>query len=517
MLLPWLIFLPLIGGLLCWVSERFSVNAPRWIALITMLIVFVFSLILWQQGDFAQSTSATHSQWQFEYIAKWIPQFGINFHLAIDGLSILMVVLTTFLGIFSVLASWKEIHTSLGLFHMNLLWMCAGVIGVFTAIDLFLFFFFWEMMLLPMYFMIAIWGHKDEDPNANQARFSAATKFLIYTQASGLLMLISILALAVDYYLANGEWSFNYNALRQTTFASYADSELAEFVIMLGFFIAFAVKMPVFPFHGWLIDAHANAPTAGSIDINGLLLKTAAYGYLRFCIPIFPNASATIAPLVMILGLISIFYGAWLAYAQNDMKRMIAYTSVSHMGLVMIAIFSQSTLAYQGVVILMIAHALSAAGMFIISGQLYERFKTLNMQELGGLWGKMKYVPACALFFAAATLGIPGSGNFVGEIMMFFGVYTLSPVIITIAVFGTVFASIYSLMYVQRSFFGEAKSDAKIIQPSIRETSMLLILVALLVVIGVYPQPFLDTSFAVVNEIQHSWSFAILENLETGM
>lgn len=512
MLLPWLIFLPIIGGLCCWASERVSAAAPRWTALITMALTLIITLVLWQQYDY---TLATDGDWSVEFTAPWIPRLGITFHLALDGLSLLMVALTALLSLFAVLCSWTEIRRNQGLFHLNMMWMVAGVMGVFTAIDLFLFFFFWEMMLVPMYFMIAIWGHK---PSGNQSRFSGATKFLIYTQSSGLIMLISILALAFDFFLvSDGIWSFAYDDLMKTPLTSYVDSSVAEYVIMLGFFIAFAVKMPIFPLHGWLPDAHAQAPTAGSIDISGLLLKTAAYGFLRFCLPIFPNASAEFAPIAITLGVVSIFYGAWLAFAQTDMKRLIAYTSVSHMGLVMVAIYSNSMLAYQGAVMQMIAHGLSAAGMFIICGQLYERLGTRDMREMGGLWSRIRYLPACALFFAVATLGMPGTGNFVGEFMMFFGAFDKFPVTIVIAAFGVVFASIYSLTYMQRSFYGKAKSDEPLAKLSFRELGMLFVLIALVLALGFYPQPILDISYSATEHLTQWFGLAVSANSVTGM
>ncbi len=256
-------------------------------------------------------------------------------------------------------------------------------------------------------------GHKASD---GKTRITAATKFFIYTRASGLVMLIAIPALVFVHYNATGVWTFNYEELLNTPM-----SNGVEYLLMLGFFIAFAVKMPVVPLHGWLPDAHSQAPTAGSVDLAGILLKTAAYGLLRFSLPLFPNASAEFAPIAMWLGVIGIFYGAWMAFAQTDIKRLIAYTSVSHMGFVLIAIYTGSQLAYRGAVIQMIAHGLSAAGLFILCGQLYERIHTRDMRMMGGLWSKMKWLPALSLFFAVATLGMPGTGNFVGEFMILFG------------------------------------------------------------------------------------------------
>ncbi len=290
----------------------------------------------------------------------------------------------------------------MGFFHLNLMWILGGVIGVFLALDLFMFFFFWEMMLVPMYFLIALWGHSSSD--GKKTRIYAATKFFIFTQASGLIMLVAILGLVLVNFNNTGVITFNYADLLKVQM-----SKTTEYVLMLGFFIAFAVKLPVVPFHSWLPDAHAQAPTAGSVDLAGILLKTAAYGLLRFALPLFPNASAEFAPIAMTLGLIGIFYGAFLAFAQTDIKRLIAFSSVSHMGFVLIGIYSGSQLALQGAVIQMLAHGLSAAALFILSGQLYERLHTRDMREMGGIWSRIAYLPAISLFFAAASLGLPGT------------------------------------------------------------------------------------------------------------
>ncbi|UDQ78940.1 NADH-quinone oxidoreductase subunit M [Erwinia rhapontici] len=501
MLLPWLIFIPFVGGLLCWQLERFGPKLPRWIALIAMGLTFVLSLQLWLQGDYSLSQAAGLPQWQSEFSVPWIPRFGIEFHLALDGLSLLMVVLTGLLGLMAILCSWNEIEKWQGFFHLNLLWILGGVIGVFLAMDMFLFFFFWEMMLVPMYFLIALWGHKASD---GKTRISAATKFFIYTQASGLVMLIAILALVFVHYNATGVWTFNYELLLKTPM-----THGVEYMLMLGFFIAFAVKMPVVPLHGWLPDAHSQAPTAGSVDLAGILLKTAAYGLLRFALPLFPNASAEFAPIAMWLGIIGIFYGAWMAFSQYDIKRLIAYTSISHMGFVLIAIYTGSQLAFQGAVIQMIAHGLSASALFILCGQLYERLHTRDMRQMGGLWSRIKWLPGLSLFFAVANLGMPGTGNFVGEFMILTGSFQTVPVIIVIATFGLVFASVYSLIMMQRAYYGAPKSETPLRGMSAREFLMIMVLVVLLVLLGVYPQPILDTSHAAMSNIQQWFTASI--------
>ena len=344
MSLLWLILLPFIGGFLCWLVEftHKGTNIPRWIALASMSSQLLLALSLWQAYDYSLVLPGQGS-WTLDYQLSWIPRFGISIHLALDGISLLMVALTGLLGILAILCSWKEIQDRVGFFHLNLLWILGGVIGVFLSLDLFLFFFFWEMMLVPMYFLIALWGHSGSN---GRTRIYAATKFFLYTQASGLLMLLSILALVFIHYQSSGTITFDYPALLNTSMAPEI-----EFMLMLGFFVAFAVKMPLVPLHGWLPDAHSQAPTAGSVDLAGILLKTAAYGLLRFALPLFPNASAEFAPIAQWLGVFAIIYGALLSFAQPDIKRLVAYSSVSHMGFVLIAIYSASEIALQGAVV----------------------------------------------------------------------------------------------------------------------------------------------------------------------
>ena len=497
MILPWLILIPFIGGLLCWLAERSSATLPRWIALLTMSLELALGLWLWAHGDFTLAPApGGEPAWAVEFKLNWIQRFGISVHLALDGLSLLMILLTGLLGILSVLCSWKEIQRHVGFFHLNLMWILGGVVGVFLALDLFLFFFFWEMMLVPMFFLIALWGHSSAD--GKKTRIYAATKFFIFTQASGLIMLVSILGLVLVNYGNTGVITFDYSTLLKTKLSLHT-----EYILMLGFFIAFAVKLPVVPFHSWLPDAHAQAPTAGSVDLAGILLKTAAYGLLRFALPLFPNASAEFAPIAMTLGLIGIFYGAFLAFAQSDIKRLIAFSSVSHMGFVLIGIYSGNQQALQGVVIQMLAHGLSAAALFILSGQLYERLHTRDMREMGGLWSRIAYLPAISLFFAAASLGLPGTGNFVGEFLILLGSFTIAPWVTAIATSGLVFGSVYSLIMIHRAYFGPSKSDAVLAGMDNRELIMVLGLAALLVLLGVYPQPFLDTSAATMTGVHH--------------
>ena len=321
MMLVWMICILLIAGLLCWLLQKWNNLLVKWIALVAVAIDFVLmaNLCLQHTGETGDSS------WWINYKVDWIPAFGISFHLALDGLSAVLLLLTFFLGILSVLCSWSEIKENTGFYFFNLLWTLAGISGVFVAMDLFLFYFFWEVMLVPMYFLIAMWG----DTNRRYASF----KFFIFTQAGGLLMLLAILALYFLHGQASGVYTFDYFNLLNTSLAP----STAKW-IMMGFLIAFVVKLPMVPFHNWLPDAHSEAPTAGSLILAGLLLKTGAYGIIRFVITLFPQASSEIAWWAMLFGVIGIVYGAMLAFAQTDLKRLIAYTSVSHMGFVLLGI-----------------------------------------------------------------------------------------------------------------------------------------------------------------------------------
>jgi len=430
-----LISILFLGGVLAWISERFDSKLPRVIALAAVLLdlLLMLSLVGADAGD---------SGWIVALNAQWLPRFGISFHLAVDGLSVLLLLLTAFLGVIAVGSAWSEIIERPGFFYFNLLWTLAGVLGVFTALDLFLFFFFWEVMLIPMYFIIAIWGHENKN--------YAAMKFFLFTQVTGMLMLISILALAYFHYVQFGFFSFDYlDLLRVDT------SGAIGMWIMLGFFVAFTTKLPIVPFHSWLPDAHSQAPTAGSVILAGVLLKTGAYGLIRFAVPLFPAESMAFAPIAMALAAFSILYCAKVAFAQTDIKRLIAYTSVSHMGFVLLGVYAWNEIALQGAVMTMLAHGLSAAALFMLAGSLQHRIHTRDMRDMGGFWARVPRMSVVALFFCIAALGMPGLGNFVGEFLALLGAFQANLPMTVLATFGLIFASVYSLWVIQKVFHGE--------------------------------------------------------------
>jgi NADH-quinone oxidoreductase subunit M len=497
-ILVWIIAIPFIGGLIAWQGERISLAFPRYIALGSMLLSLGLSILLWLQYDPEQALLAAAGgkpTWMLEFRAEWIPRFGISLHFAVDGLSLLLVNLTGLLGVMAVACSWREINRHIGFFYLNLIWNLAGVIAVFMALDLFLFFFFWEMMLVPMYFLIALWGHNAPD---GKGRIYAATKFFIFTQASGLLMLLSILGLVLVHHSSTGVWSFDYMDLLGTSMSANV-----QYLLMLGFFIAFMVKLPVVPFHTWLPDAHSQAPTAGSVDLAGVLLKTAAYGYLRFALPLFPEASASFAPVAIWLGVIGVVYGAFLTFAQNDIKRLVAYSSVSHMGFVLIGIYAGTPQAMQGAVLTMLAHGISAGALFILCGEIYERIHTRDLRKMGGLWSSFPYLPPIAMFFTLAALGLPGLGNFVGEFLVLLGTFKVNPTAAIVASTGLVWSAVYALFMIQRAFHGPTVFKEKLEDLNARELATLMTLAAILLWLGVYPQPVLDTAQATIDAVHH--------------
>ena len=419
--------------------------------------------------------------WFVEVRAAWIPQLGISFHLAMDGISLLLIVLTSLLGIMAVLSSWSEIGQRVGFFHFNLLFTLAGITGVFLSLDLFLFYFFWELMLLPMYFLIALWGHEQ--------RMYASLKFFIFTQLGGLFMLMAILGLVVIHSHTTGTLSFDYMDLLGTSM-----NPGSAMLLFAGFLAAFLVKLPAIPVHTWLPDAHTEAPTAGSVVLAGLLLKTGAYGLIRFVVPLFPDASLQLAPWGMALGVLGIIYGAVLAFAQTDLKRLIAYTSISHMGFVLMGVSAGDEIALQGVMIQIICHGVSTGALFMLAGALQERMHTRDLARMGGLWSKVPRMGVVGLFFALASLGLPGLGNFIAEFLILLGVSKVSMVMAAFAAIGFIMSTVYSLWMVWRIFFGEQPETWSISDYTAREMIPMAVLIVVIVWIGLFPQTVIDTA-----------------------
>lgn len=482
MILAIMIMVLIAGGLLSWLTGRSYPSGAKSIALIATLTDLALMIYVWQSAAPGSNT------WIMDFQRTWIPSFGISFHLAMDGLSALLVLLTFFLGVLAVLCSWKEVRERTGFYYFNLLWTLAGICGVFVAMDLFLFYFFWEVMLVPMYLLIVIWG----DSN----RQYAAYKFFIFTQAGGLLMLISILALYFIHGSQTGVYSYDYFSLLGTRIQGAG----ARW-IMLGFMAAFMVKLPAVPFHNWLPDAHSEAPTAGSLILAGLLLKTGAYGIIRFVLQLFPRASAEMSQWAILIGVIGIVYGAMLAFAQTDIKRLIAYTSVSHMGFVLVGIFAFTELAMQGVVLQLITHGISTGALFVMAGMIKERLHTREMERMGGLWTLMPRMGSVALLFTMASLGLPAFGNFIAEFLILLGAFPVSTTLVVIATLGFVLSALYSLRFMQKIFLGPVVTDQPLRDLSTREKVIMVSLSLVIVALGLFPQAVIDMTKTVVTNV----------------
>lgn len=482
MILNWMILIMMAAGLIAWILPAWNRVLPKWVALIAVITNFILCCYVYFQ--FTQVPTAT-GDWLINYDINWIPSFGIHFHVALDGLSLVLLLLTYFLGILAVLCSWNEIKERTGFYFFNLLWTLAGINGVFVAMDLFMFYFFWEVMIVPMFFLIAIWG----DTNRRYAAF----KFFIFTQAGGLLMLLSILALYFIHGQQTGNYTFDYFVLKNAALGASTSHW-----IMLGFLVAFIIKLPVVPFHNWLPDAHSEAPTAGSLILAGLLLKTGAYGIIRFVMTLFPQDAAEIAQWAMVFGVIGIIYGAMLAYSQTDLKRLIAYTSVSHMGFVILGIFTFSEMALQGVVMQMITHGISTGALFALAGMLKERLHTRDINSMGGLWSSMSAMGGIAMLFTMASLGLPMLGNFIAEFLILMASFPVNPTLTIIASVGLVFAALYSLRMVQKVFLGPSSNTTAVKDLSARELIILGSLSISIVILGLFPQPVLDSVKVVI-------------------
>ncbi len=486
MILILLIITPLFAGVVSWISGRRSTLWSRWVCLIGLFADVWLVLFLW----IGHSSQLSSSVWIASTDLEWVPQWGMRLQLSMDGLSLLMVALTVFLGITSVVCSWTEIRERVGFFHFNLMTCLAGIVGVFLATDLVFFYIFWEAMLVPMYLLIAIWGHEN--------RIYAAIKFFIFTQAGGLFMLIAILGLYFAHAQTTGTYTFNYFELLGTSVAGWTALGL-----MLGFFVAFAVKLPAIPFHTWLPDAHTEAPTAGSVILAGLLLKTGGYGLIRFVLPLFPEASKLWAPVAMTAGVIGILYGATMAFAQTDLKRLVAYTSVSHLGFVLLGVFSGNDLALVGAVMQMIAHGIGTGALFILVGMLQERLGTRDLGKMGGLWSTAPSMGGVTLFFALASLGLPGLGTFIGEFLVLAGTYRTNLWMAVPAAVGLVLSMVYSLWIMAIVFYGETRSELSIRDFSMREAILMAPMILVMVWLGMFPQTVLNAAAPTVKAIQN--------------
>jgi NADH-quinone oxidoreductase subunit M len=488
-ILSWVTYLPAAAAAILLLIPSRAERAIKGFAVFSSTATFVLSLYLVVHFD--PSTGGM----QYEESVPWFRTalYNVNHHLGVDGISVFLVVLSTFVTPLAVLASWNSVSRRLKPFMLSLLLLETGMIGVFCALDLVLFYVFWEVMLIPMYFLIGIWGH--------ERRVYAAIKFILYTMAGSLLMLLAVVYL----FFANGATTFDLIQItRNLTAGTRQLTYREEFWLFMAFFIAFAIKVPLFPLHTWLPDAHVEAPTAGSVVLASVLLKMGTYGMLRFCLPLFPTAAMTAAPWVSVLALIGIVYGALVSMVQPDLKKLVAYSSVSHMGLVVLGIFAFTIQGMEGATLQMLNHGLSTGALFLLVGMLYDRRHTRLISEFGGVAHRGKLLASFFLVVTLSSIGLPGLNGFVGEILILVGTFRQNRLYAVVAATGMILGAVYMLWMYQRVFLGKITNPANASMEDLRMRERIVLLPILLVMlwIGVYSDPFLRRMDASIQLVQ---------------
>jgi len=483
-------FLPLAGALLLLGVSRERVGVIKHLALAVSLVTFLVSLLLYQGFQLAQPGM------QFAEQRAWVPGFGIQYYVGVDGISLLLVLLTTFLSAVAILSSYSAITTAVKEYMICMLLLETGMLGVFVALDLVLFYIFWEGMLIPMYFLIGVWG--------GPRRIYATIKFFLYTMAGGVLMLLGIISL---YYLngarPGGEYTFDLLKLYGLSLPL-----TTQLWLFLAFAVAFAIKVPVFPLHTWLPDAHVEAPAAGSVILAGVLLKMGCYGFLRFNLPLFPQATVFFAPLMAVLAVIGILYGAAVAYSQKNLKKLIAYSSVSHLGFVMLGAFALTSQSVSGAILQMVNHGLSTGALFLIAGMIFERRHTYDFAQLGGLWKVVPVMGALALVVTLSSAGLPGLNGFVGEFTILSGSFLPSNALGSswyagVAALGAILAAVYLLVMYEKVFLGPVTvaENQHLADLNWREILILAVILVVAFWIGLYPKFFFDLMTPTVDNL----------------
>jgi NADH-quinone oxidoreductase subunit M len=496
-----LVVLPVIGAaLLLFVKDdEQHAGLIRNVAFVVSTLVFAETLLLWSRFN--------PSSPEFQFIERhaWIPAFGISYLVGVDGISLLLLVLTGFLTPLALLGSWESVHRKLKAFCIFLLLLESAMMGVFVSLDLFLFYVFWDAMLIPMYFLIGIWGY--------DRRVYAALKFLLYTMGGSVLMLLAIIGLAYLHSTTAGVYSFDLLSLYEMPIPPHL-----QFWFFLAFALAFAIKVPLFPFHTWLPDAHVEAPTAGSVILAGVLLKMGTYGFVRLAFPLFPKAAAFFAPPLAILAVIGIIYGALVAMVQPDMKKLVAYSSVSHLGFVVLGIAAMNQQGVQGAVYQMLNHGVSTGGLFLIVGMLSDRRHTRLIAEFGGLKKVMPHLVAAFFIITLSSIGLPGLNGFVGEFLILIGAFRWDPRLTAFAATGVILSAAYMLWMFQRVNYGPVSSEknAGLTDLTPREWVVLVPIIAAAVLMGVLPNLFLRPIGPSVDRVVNRFHHAASTGMQAG-
>jgi NADH-quinone oxidoreductase subunit M len=514
-LLSLVIFLPLAGALVALLIPREEAGIARAIGFTASLLTFLVSLVL--LGAFEPGQAG----FQLEQSVVWVESLGLRYHVGVDGISLWLVLLTTFLTPITLLSAQRSVAKKVREFVVAMLLLETGMLGAFLALDMFLFYVFWEVMLIPMYFIIGIWG--------GDRRVYASIKFVIYTMVGSLLMLVAIIYLYAQHKQAGGVWSFEYADLTRLVLPVRA-----QVFCFLAFGLAFAIKVPLVPFHTWLPDAHVEAPTAGSVILAGVLLKFGTYGFLRFAIPMFPWATAKLAPYIAIAAVVGVIYGSLVAYAQTDVKKLIAYSSVAHLAFVMLGLMSWNERAIHGALFIMLAHGLYSGGLFLAVGVIYERRHTRRMDEFGGLWARMPVYGAFFLIVTLASVGLPGLVGFVGEFLVLSGTFSADPswkaaglpallphpqLLAVLATTGVILGAVYMLWMFQKVMFGPLSNprNRELGDLTVREKAVFVPVLVMIFWMGLYPSPFLSRMTASVERVTADYKRGYEESLRVGL
>lgn len=482
-LLSLILFTPLVGVAVLLFINKQNESVIRLIANVFVGLGFLVSLPLWFVYD------SQNPQWQLVEQHQWIPSIGAQYLLGVDGFSVLLILLTTMMGVIAMVSSWTAIAVRVKEYYVFLLLLQTGMLGAFMALDFLLFFLFWEVMLVPMYFLIGIWGSDN--------RLYSAIKFFIYTLVGSVVMLLGILAVYFHYAEVTGVYTFDITRFHELNMPFDL-----QWWVFLAFFLGFAVKVPMFPFHTWLPDAHTEAPTIGSVDLAAILLKIGGYGIIRFSLPYFPDATQSLAPAIMGLAVVGVLYGALVAMVQPDIKRLVAYSSVAHMGFVVLGVFALNVQSTAGSVVQMVNHGLSTGALFILIGFMYERTHSRTIADYSGIAKVTPVFGGVFLVVALSSLALPGLNGFVGEFPILLGAFQTTPWAAVTATFGVIFAALYLLWAYQRMFHGPVGGRATgLTDLNLREKAVVVPLIAVIVAIGLYPKPLYDRVTPTVEQI----------------
>ncbi|WP_343184149.1 NADH-quinone oxidoreductase subunit M [Buchnera aphidicola (Ceratovacuna keduensis)] len=479
-MLPFLVVIPLFGGIISWFSQKFSNKLPRFFAIVSIILMLLINILFFFNDIFQKLFFFNKNLFNNNFSIVCIRKLGINFSLYNDRFSLYMIFLTIFLGMVVLIFSYNENYKSPGKFYLNILFLISNIIGSFLSTNLFFFFLFIEIMIFPICFLNIFWG---DNKIRKKNNINYIKNFFIHSQISSMIMLLSILLLVNYYHTINGVWTFEFNLLKTV----FLNKDIIENFILYGFLLSFIIKMPVVPFHTWLPNTILYSPKGNSVDLIGFLSKVGVYGLLRFFIPISENIFHKIQIFMILLGIINVFYGTFMASIKNNLKHILSYINISHSGIILLSIFNLNSLSYEGLLLYIISSTISSSMLFILSNKIYSKLNTYNLKKMGGLWKVLNFIPGFFLFFSLSNFGLPGTGNFISEILIFIGFFLSYPKMSIFFTFSLIFFAFCSLKMFHRIFYGNLKNCLKNFDLNIFEILLILFFAFLLILIGLFP------------------------------